>query len=449
MSAANGTDRKVIFLAMPAYSGPTMQAARAFYRASALLDVKLSYQQASLINSNCNAMWAWALNAAYRGRRIDYFALLHADVQPQDWWLDLLVAELERTGLDVLSVAVPIKDHKGLTSTALGDPDLTKFWRCHCRISMRELYDLPETFTAADCGHPDRPLLINTGCFVCRFDLAWARQVWFASNDRIVFDEARDCFQPEAEPEDWHFARRLHGLGLKVGVTRAVRLSHRGETDWANDQAWGDLDFDREYLDVQSIVAPEPPGGWRFPWDVEGWLSEEEGRYLANLAADKRVLEVGSYCGKSTICLAQGALSVHAVDTFDGRATPRQGPTLNRFRANLERHGVRQRVREFVGPASEVIPRLPGRGYDLVFIDGAHDLESVRHDAILAAGVLKSDGLLAFHDYREAPGQHDGRWDPGVTQTVNELVAAGGELINQVGTVAVVRPPARILEQVG
>jgi predicted O-methyltransferase YrrM len=70
--------------------------------------------------------------------------------------------------------------------------------------------------------------------------------------------------------------------------------------------------------------------------------------------------------------------------------------------------------------------------YDLVFVDGSHDRESVSRDAALARGVLKPGGLLAFHDY--------GNRDFGVTEAVDELLRGGAELLNVAGTVAVVRP---------
>jgi predicted O-methyltransferase YrrM len=80
--------------------------------------------------------------------------------------------------------------------------------------------------------------------------------------------------------------------------------------------------------------------------------------------------------------------------------------------------------------------------FDLAFIDGAHDAPSVKLDASLATAALAPGGLLAFHDFRNFPGEHDGNWDPGVTQTVNELIAQGASLVDKIGTIAVVRPAA-------
>jgi Predicted methyltransferase len=122
---------------------------------------------------------------------------------------------------------------------------------------------------------------------------------------------------------------------------------------------------------------------------------------------------------------------VTAVDTFDGRGTPMPGDTLGTFRSTIERHGVASKVSPVRGEAAKIVPNLPPV-YDLAFVDAAHDYESVRADAALALGALRPGGLLAFHDY--------GARDPGVTEAVDELLAAGAELVARVDTLAVVRP---------
>jgi predicted O-methyltransferase YrrM len=60
---------------------------------------------------------------------------------------------------------------------------------------------------------------------------------------------------------------------------------------------------------------------------------------------------------------------------------------------------------------------------DLVFIDGSHEYEDVRHDIIQWSKKVKQGGIIAGHDYG-----HE-RW-PGVTQAVDELrpnIKRGGD----------------------
>jgi hypothetical protein len=238
--------KKIVCLGMPSYGDLSAGAALAFFCASRDpgLTVHRRHDASSLLAHNFNRLWCWGLNEARHGGGCDYFAMLHADVEPGPGWLDALVAELDATGLDVLGVPVPIKDGRGLTSTALARDDGST-WRVHSRLTLAEVTALPETFTAADLG--GRPLLLNTGCWVCRFDPGWAEQVYFTINDRIVVGpDGR--YAPEVEPEDWFFSRLLHERGLAVGCTRKVRLTHRGAAAFANDRVWGTNPIDHEYV---------------------------------------------------------------------------------------------------------------------------------------------------------------------------------------------------------
>lgn len=423
-------DDRLAFLGMPGYGEMTAGAARGFWRATRRPDSRVYYQynEGSLLAANFNTLWCGALNLCHRGVPVGYFAMQHADVEPEDWWLDTLIAEMEAKELDLLGVVVPIKDTKGVTSTALGRHD-GDTWRIQCRLTMSEVFRLPETFTSDDVGHP---LLLNTGLWVCRFDPGWARKVRFTINDRIAFDTKLDRYVAQTEPEDWYFSRLCHELGLRVGCTRKIKLQHRGGLSFPNNRVWGSEAFDSQYV-PESVLPAVDRDGFRFPHDVDGWLLYDEGKALFDIARGKRVLEVGSYCGLSTLCLAQTAESVLSVDTHDGRGTAIEQNTLAMFRANLERRGA-SNVEVLVGTIDDV---PAGLTFDLAFIDGSHDYGSVRHDIDRALELLAPGGLLAFHDYLSD-------MDPDVTRAVGELLAAGGELLATHNTLAVVRPPAAV-----
>jgi hypothetical protein len=298
---------------------------------------------------------------------------------------------------------------------------------------MSEVFRLPETFTSEDVGHP---LLLNTGLWVCRFDPEWARKVRFTINDRIAFDAKLDRYVPQTEPEDWYFSRLCHELSLKIGCTRRIRLEHRGGMAFPNYQAWGRETFDASYVPA-SVLPGADRDGFRFPHDVDGWLTYVEGKALSELARGKRVLEIGSYCGRSTVCLAQTAVVVVAVDPHDGRGVPEPRNTLGEMRANLDRYGVTEKVLVRTDPLEIEKTTWCDDEFDVAFIDGAHDVQSVREDIACAWNLLSPGGLLAFHDYREP-------MHAGVGIAVDELIAAGGELVSVHDTLAVVRPPAAI-----
>lgn len=424
------SDRTII-LGMPGYGTMTANAAIGVMRACAdMTQVDFHYQNGSLLAANFNKLWCAALNRVQQGGRVDYFAMLHDDIGPQEFWLDALIDELEAKKLDVLGVVVPIKDRRGMTSMALanGWPDRARgVWTDgdamlpYARLSMHDVFELPETFTSRDLRHP---LLLNTGCWVCKFDMAWASRVHFEINDRIAFNTACGRYQSQTEPEDWFFSRQCHEQGLKIGATRKIKVIHSGRMDFTNDSPWGSHAFDSEAVPVSPV-----PGA--FPWDIEGWLRPSEGKALAELAAGKRVLEIGSYCGLSTVCMARTAEHVTAVDYFDGRGTPQPQSTLKKFKASIERYGVADRV-TIASPEDEFTGQC-----ELLFIDGAHDRESVAADIERYLPLLSEDGLIAFHDYNEP-------CHPGVTSAVEEFVAAGGELVSVTEHLAVVRPPAAI-----
>jgi hypothetical protein len=419
-----------IVLGMPGYGKQTSAAGRAFWRACRDMSVVTNeYSPGSLLACNFNKLWCTALNMVHRGERVDYFAMLHDDIGCEDFWLDKLIAELEAKQLDVLGVVVPIKDDRGMTSIALhhdGDN-----WSPECRLTMHEVYDLPETFTSEDVGGYD--LLLNTGCWVIKWNQDWAKKVNFTINDRIVFDRTTDAFYPEVESEDWYFSRLLNELGLRIGATRKIAVKHEGDAEFPNTFAWGKKSFDSDSPAHKRNHSPIPNA---YPREIPGWLTVPESKALAELAEGKRVLEIGSYCGLSTVCMGRTAEHVTACDYFDGRGTPEPCNTWDTFQSSIQRYGLQDKV-------TAIHPdELSGTGpFDLVFIDAAHDYESVAADAAKALPLLADGGLMMFHDYSHP--MHDG-----IKQVVDELIRDGGELVSVTDTLAVVKPSADILLEV-
>lgn len=136
-----------------------------------------------------------------------------------------------------------------------------------------------------------------------------------------------------------------------------------------------------------------------FPEDVSGWLEREEGECLAGLAKDKTVLEIGSYHGRSTICLARTAKRVHAIDWHKGDVYVGSKDTLGDLIGNLERYGVRDKVVLHVGSTKEIGPVLGSAIFDLVFVDGGHDYNCAILDMQLAGRCVRPDGVIVLHDW--------------------------------------------------
>jgi hypothetical protein len=199
--------------------------------------------------------WYWAAgfkdaSENVRENDITHFAMLHDDVVPEDGWLDVLVNDLVEADADLCAAVIPIKDFFGLTSCAIDDPKC--LWSVERRITMAEMDALPEVFTAADCGYPDRHLLANTGCWICRLDQPWNREedekgclkAFFTIKDAVWKQENRRYANGVA-PEDWNFSRMIGQMGGKVVCTKRVKLDHYGDVPFTNKQTtWGTLKYD-------------------------------------------------------------------------------------------------------------------------------------------------------------------------------------------------------------
>ena len=86
---------------------------------------------------------------------------------------------------------------------------------------------------------------------------------------------------------------------------------------------------------------------------------------LAQVSGARRVLEIGTLGGYSTIWLARGIPSHGRVVTLE--AEPAHAVVA---RANLERAGVSEKVEIKIGNAAETLPTLMGQEpFDFVFID--------------------------------------------------------------------------------
>ncbi len=95
-------------------------------------------------------------------------------------------------------------------------------------------------------------------------------------------------------------------------------------------------------------------------------VSAQQGKFLSVLAGAigaRRILEIGTLGGFSTIWLARGAGPQGSVVTLEYEARHAEVA-----RSNLQRAGVADRVEVVIGAALDTLPTLRGP-FDLVFID--------------------------------------------------------------------------------
>ena len=203
----------------------------------------------------------------------------------------------------------------------------------------------------------------------------------------------------------------------------------------------------------------------RLAGSVKGFMPGNEGEALAYWAAkaldtsSSLGIEIGTYCGKSTIYLAYGAsISGATLVTVDHHhGSEENGPgwayhdpqlvdpvtgkldTLYRFRRTLDISGLQDHVVAVVAPSARAAAILP-KQVSLVFIDGGHGREIAWSDYRNFAPKVAPGGYLLIHDVFEDPAQ-GGRppWEIFV-----EAVGPGGfQEVAQEGSLRVLRSGGR------
>lgn len=163
-------------------------------------------------------------------------------------------------------------------------------------------------------------------------------------------------------------------------------------------------------------------------------VSVQQGKFLSLLAGAvgaRRILEIGTLGGFSTIWLARGAGPQGRVVTLEYE--PKHAEVA---RGNLERAGVAERVEVIVGAALDTLPNVTGP-FDLIFIDADKEnnlaylewaVRLARPGAVVVVDNVIRDGqilrpdsddarVVATRQTLQAMGEHP-RLDTAVIQTV-------------------------------
>lgn len=150
---------------------------------------------------------------------------------------------------------------------------------------------------------------------------------------------------------------------------------------------------------------------WRFADAAGGWLTRAQGLELYGSAREvpsgQMIVEIGSHHGRSTVVLAAAKPSdveLLAVDPFED---PRWGggpDAYDQFLATLTAAGLVDNVRTFRGLSEQAARSDLAVRVGMIFIDGAHDLASVRRDIDSWLPHLAPDARMLFHDAYSSPG---------------------------------------------
>jgi predicted O-methyltransferase YrrM len=153
----------------------------------------------------------------------------------------------------------------------------------------------------------------------------------------------------------------------------------------------------------------------------KGFLDDDEGLRLHDLARDHAhlgpIVEIGSYCGKSSVYLGAGARAAagtlvcvdhhrgseehqvgeeyHDPDLFDERAG--MIDSLGMLRDAIRRADLEQTAILIVASSTRAA-MLCGVPLGMVFIDGGHSLAAATADYEAWSGKIANGGILAIHD---------------------------------------------------
>ncbi|MCD6109210.1 class I SAM-dependent methyltransferase [bacterium] len=149
---------------------------------------------------------------------------------------------------------------------------------------------------------------------------------------------------------------------------------------------------------------------------LEGWLTDKEADILYRLAKscpnNGVIVEIGSWKGKSTVCLGEGSkdgnkIEIYAIDPHTGSSRHKDSHekiwTFNEFKKNIEDAQVDDIVEPIV-KTSEDASKDFNKPVAFIFIDGAHDYDFIRLDFDVWFPKVVEGGVMAFHDTIGWPG---------------------------------------------
>lgn len=159
------------------------------------------------------------------------------------------------------------------------------------------------------------------------------------------------------------------------------------------------------------------------PQMLSGHLQGQFLEIISKLIHPKRILEIGTMVGYSTICLAKGLAEdgmLHTIELREADAAVAQ--------QNFIRAGLQQLIQLHVGNAKEIIPQL-NEEWDMVFIDADKTGYEMYYELVKPrlkkGGFILADNVF-FHGevlQKEIKGKN-----ARAIQKFNEMIAADDEV---------------------
>jgi predicted O-methyltransferase YrrM len=148
------------------------------------------------------------------------------------------------------------------------------------------------------------------------------------------------------------------------------------------------------------------------PRMISGHLQGRILKMFVRMLQPKRILEIGTYTGYATLCLAEALPENGEIHTIE-----RDDELEDFIRRQFDRSDLKSKIHLHIGDAMEIIPQLEGN-FDMVFIDADKRLYSDFYDLIFDkvndGGIILADNTLWSGKILEEP-------HPGDKQTIGIL----------------------------
>jgi hypothetical protein len=149
-----------------------------------------------------------------------------------------------------------------------------------------------------------------------------------------------------------------------------------------------------------------------------------------------KYLEIGVYYGFNLLSVLQtyckdDNCELHAIDPYANEHYNHYNDLINKgdeiydaCMKNINSFGEKDKIHIYRGYSYEKIQILPNNYFDMIYIDGCHEPESVMEDAVLSFRKLKNDGYIIFDDYY---------WSDKTTKSIDSFISAYSNRIKILG----------------
>jgi predicted O-methyltransferase YrrM len=223
--------------------------------------------------------------------------------------------------------------------------------------------------------NPTTPVVLVLACYFLVFLAAGcgkpeSKSVVKPKSDNAVRSESDDVLK---------LAPRLYAERMISGIPD-IRAAESGV------QVSRDLLFKKDYTFTDDYFTQCPR-----VWDVV--MAPYKGK------PGLQYVEVGTFEGASVLWMLENVLTdpscrAKVIDPFYW------GNYEEKYRANIEKSGFKEKVTTIVGWSQIELRRIPVESCDIIYIDGGHTPEDVLEDAVLSWRLVKKGGLLVVDDYQ-------------------------------------------------